>query len=158
MKKVLFCLLLASCTVQKQVPVYNSEAKVLFFFKHSDNSNEVNENKIKNWVNNLQKRFPDLYIVGKSFNVESSKSFSEQLKNSMLENKPKAVLSYEYVSSIPYRTKNKYIFILSDSTSNMIKDKVYHDYAWLGMQDILSEFSEPLEKLEKKYSKPNAHE
>lgn len=57
-----------------------------------------------------------------------------------------------------YAYLKKLGIVLSDSTSNMIKDKVYHDYAWLGMQDILSEFSEPLEKLEKKYSKPNAHE
>ncbi|MDI9874651.1 hypothetical protein [Flectobacillus rivi] len=153
MKKVLFCLLFASCTVQKQVPVYNSEAKIIFFCKESEDSNEINVRKSKSWVERLQVRFPDLYFVSRSFNVESSRDFKEQLQRTISEEKPKAVLSYEFIPHSKTTFRNKFILILSDSTNNMIKDKVYHNYAWLAMPDILPDFAKELESLELKYKK-----
>ncbi len=153
MKKTLLFLLLASCTVTKPTPVRNTDATVLFFCKESDDSNEPNRNKALSWTKRLQERFPDLNFVSRSFNVESSKEFKEQLQNAINEVKPKATLSYQYSPYIRYQAKNKYVFILSDSSNNMIKDKVYHDYAWLAMPDILPEFANELEKLEAKYKK-----
>ena len=91
--------------------------------------------------------------MGKPFNVESSKDFKEQLQSAVNEVKPKAIFSYQYSPYIPYGAKNKYVFILADSTNNIIKDRVYHDYAWLAMPDILPDFAIELEKLEAKYKK-----
>ncbi|MDI9878903.1 hypothetical protein [Flectobacillus longus] len=152
MKKILLCLLLSSCVSTKPAPVINENAKVLFFCMESEDSKQSNENKTSKWVASLQRRFPDLYIIGRSFDVSSSRNFDIQLQNAVKEVKPKATLSYQYK---PYsdRFKNKYIFILSDSSSNMIKDKVYHDYAWLAIQDILPDFAKELEALELKYRK-----
>ncbi len=141
MKKILLlCLILQACTTQKVQTINVQNPKILMFIKQSESSIEKNKNKTKSWHEELQKRFSNLYFVSSYFNVESSLSFKEQLEKAKKEVNPKYVFSYEYYPEISYTVKNKYVVILSDSSNSIIKDKVYHDWAYISTLNIFQDF------------------
>lgn len=137
-KLIILILILQACTNQKVQNVNSNNAKILLFLKHSDSDNNMNKAKLKNWKNSLQNKFPNLYFVGKSYNVESSLNFAEQLKIRKNETKPKYILTYEFIPAV-HSTKNKYVFNLSDST-RLIKDKVYNNLVLLSIKDVANDF------------------
>ena len=87
-----------------------------------------------------------MYVIGKSFDINSSLDFEKQLQKSVKELNPKYVFCYNYSPQINYTIKNKYVFVLKDSSGTIIKDKVYNDFLWIALSDIAKDF-EKLESL-----------